>query len=90
MGKLHKSLKKISPIYQLDRDTFDQMHPLGTQMETAYDAQQAAEKALKEAQDQPVIPAPDEEELARSRRRNNAKRRGSTASNVPDSDRLGG
>lgn len=94
MGKLHKNLKKISPIYQLDKDTFDQMHPLGTQAEAAYDATKAAEKALKDAEDptkNPVIPVADEEELARQRRRARASRRGSSQSNIYTSDeRLGG
>jgi hypothetical protein len=94
MGKLHKTLKKYSPGARLERETlgdktFDQLHPLGTQTEAAYDAAKASEKALAEAE--AVIPIPDEEELARQRRRANARRRGSSSSNVyTEDDRLGG
>lgn len=92
MGKLHKTLKQLSPVYHLDHEVYDELHPMGTQAETAYDAKVASEKALKEAENQPTIPLPDEEELARVRRRENARRRGSGRSSTVygDSDSMGG
>ena len=92
MGKLHKTLKRADPLYYADKDIYEETHPLGTQAESAYDATQAAEKALKTAEDTPVVPLPDEEELARVRRRDNARRRSSGRSStiLSDSDALGG
>lgn len=93
MGKIHKMAKKLDPSYYvLDKETFNETHPMGTQAEAAYDAAQASEKALKEAENTPTIPLPDEEELARVRRRENARRRGSGRSSTVygESDSLGG
>ncbi len=91
MGKLHKTLKKLDPLYHIDKDLFDETHPLGTQAESAYDAKKASEKALKEAEEAPVIPLADEEELGRARRRRAARRSGGRASTVlSDENRLGG
>ena len=91
MGKLHKSLKKLDPLYYADKKSWDQLHPLGTQAETAYDAAEASKKALKEAKDEPVIPMADEDALERERRRRNARRTGGRAATVlSDENRLGG
>lgn len=99
MGSLHKKIKKYSPMANIERsvlgkETFDQLHPLGTQAEVAYDTAKASKKALKDAQDptkNPVIPLPDEEALERERRRRAAKRTGGRASTVlTDEDRMGG
>jgi hypothetical protein len=96
MGSLHKKLKKFSPGARLEREvmgdkTFDQLHPLGTQAESAYDAAKASEQALKEVENQPVIPLADEDELERVRRRRNARRGGGRSSTVlTDDDKLGG
>lgn len=95
MGSLHKKLKKYSPGAATERavlgdDTFDQLHPLGTQAESAYDASKAAEAAAADAEKQAAIPLPDEEELERQRRRRNSRRGGGRASTVlSDEDRLG-
>jgi len=97
MGSLHKKVKKGlagSVIRGIVGDkTFDQFHPLGTSMEKQYDATKAAEKAAKDAANQPAIPMPDEEELRRKRRKANAARSGGRASTIltgGDSDQLGG
>lgn len=97
MGRLHKNVRKYSLGQRagdaiLGKETMDSIHVLGNQAETAYDAAKASEKALKEAQEnpEPVIPLPDEEELARVRRRRNARRAGGRASTVLSDDRLGG
>lgn len=94
MPKLHKKLKKLSPHYQLDRESYDAVHPMGTQAESAYDAKVASEKALKEAEDpekNAVIPLADEDELDRVRRRRAARRSGGRSSTImTDDDRLGG
>ena len=104
MGKLYKFKKryldKLSPSYQSTRalvgkdtmnDIVETTHPLGEQAEAAYDANKAAEKALKEAEAEPVIPMPDEEEIARVKRRRTARRGGGRSSTVlSDSDSLGG
>ena len=95
MGKFQKMAKKYSPgqrvkIAAMGESTYDQLHPLGSQAEAAYDAKKAAQKAATMAENEPVIPLPDEEELARIRRRRNARRGGGRASTVlTDEDRLG-
>jgi predicted nucleic acid-binding protein len=99
MGSLHKKLRKYSPGAMLEqavlgRKTFDQLHPLGTQAEVAYDAANAAEKALEEVeqvdQAKPVAPLPDEEELARIRRRRARKSGGRSSTILSDDETLGG
>ena len=104
MGALYKTKKKyldkLSPMGTttraiLGKDKYEELnstvHPLGEQAEAAYDAKKAAEKALTEAEDAPVIPMPDEEEIARVKRRRTARRGGGRSSTVlSDSDSLGG
>jgi hypothetical protein len=96
MGKLHKKIKKYSPMAQIEqkvlgKDTYDQLHPLGTQAESAYDAKVESEQALKDVEAEPVIPMADEEEIERARRRRSARRGGGRASTVlSDDNRLGG
>lgn len=87
MGKLHKKLKKLSPHYHIDKDSYEAMHPYGTGSEAAYDAAKDAEKELKEAEKDPskdVIPMPDEDEIARARRRRNARMRSRSSSAATD------
>jgi hypothetical protein len=87
MGSIHKKIRKYSPAALaeqavLGKETYETLHPMGTAAEAAYDAAKEAEKALEEAEKDPskeVIPMPDEEEIARQRRRKNASRRGSRA-----------
>ena len=76
MGRLHKSLKKIHPLYHIDEGAFDALHPMGTAAEGAYDSRKATEKELKdlEAGGSTAIPLPDEEEIARQERKRAAKR----------------
>jgi hypothetical protein len=85
MGAIHKKAKKLNPLsHILDKDTFDALHPMGTQAEAQYDAQKAAEKQLKEMEANPekdVIPLPDEEDIERLRRRK-ARRGSSTRANT--------
>ena len=94
MGRLHKTVKKYSPGARLERaiggdKAFDQVHFLGTGVEKQYDATKAAERQAAEIANQKAIPLPDEEELARIRRRKG--RGGGRASTVlTDDERLGG
>lgn len=98
MGRLHKNVRKYSLGQKagdaiIGKKNMDSIHVLGNQVETAYDAKKASEKALKEAEENPeaVIPLPDEEELERVRRRRNARRGGGRASTVlTDESRYGG
>lgn len=74
MAKLHRISKKYSIGNRTGQavfgeKTFDQVHPLGTALVKQDDAAKAAEQAVQEAKDKPAIPLPDEEELARLRRR---------------------
>jgi hypothetical protein len=83
MGGLHKKIKKVGRNVTLwgavDKETFDEFHPMGTQAEGAYDLKKEQEKALKDLEANPskdVIPMADEEELERARRRRGARMRG--------------
>ncbi len=74
MGKLYKNAKKYSVAANFEKavvgeETRDALHPLGESTEQAYDAKKAAEKAVKDAENAPIIPVADEEELRRARRR---------------------
>lgn len=87
MGKLHKQLKKVSLGHKLFGDS---VTPIGSSLEKQYDATKAAEQAAKAAQNEKAIPLPDEDALARERRKKNARRTGGRASTVlTDEDRLG-
>lgn len=95
MAKLHKFVKRSPGDYVLRKiigeKTYDDIHPLGTQAVAANDAKKASEKALQAEEDKPVIPLPDEEELARTRRLREARRTGGRSSTVlSDPDQLGG
>lgn len=98
MGRLHKNVRKYSLGQKagdaiLGKDTMDDIHVMGSQVENAYDTKKAAEKALKDAEEnpEPVVPLPDEDEIERVRRRRNARRGGGRASTVlTDDSRLGG
>jgi hypothetical protein len=77
MARIHKTLKKIHPLYYADKDTFDSLHPYGTQAEAAYDSAKQSEKDLKEMEANPskdVIPLPNEEDIQRAERRKAARR----------------
>lgn len=91
MGEIYKFKKKyldkLSPHYlavkKFGGEKFvDATHPLGAQAESAYDQAQQSEADLKQAEEDAatgkgVIPMPDEEEIARTKRRRNARMRGS-------------
>lgn len=86
MGKLHSSLKKLNPLYHIDKDTYDSLHPMGTQAEAQYDARKASEKALKSIDTEKVIPLPDDEEIQRNARRAASRKAGSSASTFMSSN----
>jgi c-di-GMP-binding flagellar brake protein YcgR len=96
MGRLHKNVRKYSLGQKagdaiIGKDNMDAIHVLGSQAEASYDAKKASEKALKDAEHEPVIPLPDEEQIERVRRRRNARRGGGRASTVlSDSAGYGG
>lgn len=101
MGNLHKQVKKYQK-YSLGakvakgaigEESYNSLHVLGEQAEASYDAKKDAEKALKDAEEnpEPVVPLPDEEALERVRRRRNARRGSGRASTVLSDDaRYGG
>lgn len=90
MGKLHKTTKKYSIGRRvIGEKTFDDIHPIGASMEKQYDATKAAERQAAAIANESAIPLPDEEELARQRRRKG--RGGGRASTVlTDDEKLGG
>lgn len=96
MGKLHKAVKKYSlgsRVAQgiIGKENYESIHPLGEQAEAAYDAKKASEKALADAENEPVQVMPDEEEIARVKRRRSARRGGGRSATVlSDADSLGG
>lgn len=95
MGSLYKKLKKYSPGARLEqaivgKKNFDALHPLGASAEATYDAANAAEKAVKEIEAEPVIALPDEEELSRIRRRRARKSGGRSSTILSDDETLGG
>lgn len=93
MGGLYKKVKKYSLAANTERTilgkkTQEALHPMGESVEAAYDANQTSEKALKDAENKPVIPIADEEEIERVKRRRNA-RGGGRASTVLSADGQG-
>lgn len=93
MGKLVKKAKKYEPgaVVQkalIGEENFDTLHPIASGMEQQYDAAKAAEAAAFEAENKPAIPLPDEEELARIRRRR-ARRGGGRESTQLASETFG-
>lgn len=90
MAKLHK-LVKNTPGEKLGRavvgeKTYDEFHPVGTSMVQQDDAAKAAEQAVADVASKPTIPLPDEDELARIRRRRAARRTGGRDSTVLTGD----
>jgi hypothetical protein len=74
MGNIRKIWKKTDPSQLLIRKAvgdknYDQLSPYGASMEMQYDAAKAAQKQAEEIEQKDAIPLPDEEELARIRRR---------------------
>lgn len=90
MASLHRKISKIHPHALIDKKSFDQMHPIGTQAVAAQDAAKAAEKVLEEAEAEPVIPIADEEELARIRRRRARRSGGRSSTILTDDETFGG
>ena len=91
MGKLYKMGKKglgnqvIRKV--IGEKTFDTLHPIGRTFEKSYDATKAAESAASAAANETAIPLPDEEELARIRRRR--ARRGAREATTLSDDTFG-
>jgi hypothetical protein len=85
--------RKYNPIDggidKLQQDTFDDTHPLGTEVENQYDARKEAEAAATAEANKPVIPLPDEEELARVRRRRSRRGTGRSSTVLTDQERFG-
>lgn len=73
MAKLHKKAKKglVGSLIRktVGENTFDQAHFLGTSAVKMDDAAKEAERAAKEAANEPVMPIPDEDALMRARRK---------------------
>jgi hypothetical protein len=86
MAELHKTLQKtaggrlVKGVF--GQKTFDELHPIGTSLVQQDNAAKAAEQAATDAAAQPAIPLPDEEELARIRRRRAARRTGGRDSTI--------
>ena len=75
MGGLHKKISKIHPVAMLDKDLFDELHPMGTAAELQYDQRKAMEEAAKEVEAEETIPVPDEDAVKRDTRKRVALRR---------------
>jgi hypothetical protein len=93
MAKLYK-FSKQEPTHAAFRkavgdETFNQLHPIGSSLEQQADAADAASKAAADAASKPTIPLPDEDELARIRRRRAARRTGGRDSTVLTGDTFG-
>ncbi len=87
MAKLHRQVKKYSVGERVQQaalgdETYNQLHPIGTSMVQQEDAAKAAEAAAATEASKPAIPLPDEEELARIRRRRAARRTGGRDSTI--------
>lgn len=93
MARLHKNVKGglagkfVRGV--VGEKTFNQAHFIGSSMEKQYDATKATEAAAKAVANEPAIPLPDEEELARIRRRK-GRGGGRAATVLTDDERLGG
>lgn len=64
--------------------TYDEIHPVGTSIVRQEEAAKAAEQAVQDEKAKPVIPLPDEEELARQRRRQALRRSGRDSTVLTD------
>lgn len=94
MGKLYRSHSKYTLSGNalrgaLGKKTYDEIHPLGAGIEQQEKAADAAGQAAQDAANEKAIPLPDEDELARLRRRRAAKRTGGRDSTVLASDTFG-
>lgn len=95
MAKLHKNVSKYSLHARKERKifgdkTWDQTHFLGTSAVKARDAAKAAENAQKAAENEPIMPLADEEELSRSKKKMLGRRnRGRASTILSDSETLG-
>ncbi len=105
MAKLHKGITKFSNKFDLgrlagqavvgkdrERKLYDQGHFIGHQAEKSYDATKAAEAAAKGIADEPIMPIPDDELLARNKKKGLARRNRGRASTIlggGDSETLG-
>jgi hypothetical protein len=99
MARLHKTVTKFSNKYDLgrlagqavvgkdrERKLYDQGHFIGHSVEKSYDATKAAEKFAQGVQDEPVMPLPDDELLARAKKKGLARRNRGRASTILGSD----
>lgn len=77
MGAIHKTLKKLNPLYYAAPKLYETLHPMGTQAEAQYDARKLSESALKTAETETAIPLPDDEAIQRNARRAASRRQGS-------------
>jgi hypothetical protein len=87
MGKLYRSHSKYTISGNalkaaVGKKTYDEIHPIGAGVEQQENAAKAAEQAAEDAASKPTIPLPDEEELARIRRRRAARRTGGRDSTI--------
>lgn len=87
MSKLYRSHSKYTISGNalkaaVGKKTYDEMHPIGAGIEKQEQAADAAEQAAADAAGKPAIPLPDEEELARIRRRRAARRTGGRDSTI--------
>lgn len=102
MAKLHqnitKAMKKTSPSYAVSKavlgedktqEIYDKVHPIGTQLVEARDQAKAAEAAAAAEENEPTIPLPDEEELARVRRRRARRSTGRESTMLTNQERFG-
>lgn len=96
MAKLHSNVKKYDPTQKLLRKTlgdknYDKAHFLGTSAVASRDARKAAERAARDAANEPIMPIADEEELRRNKKKMLSRKNRGRASTIlaSDSETLG-
>lgn len=75
MKKIHPDTLVTDKVSDVYNENFDDIHPLGTQVEQAYDATKAAEAAAATEETKKPQEMPDNERLARLRRKSQMRRR---------------
>lgn len=91
MAKLHQNISKYSLSQQANKKIFgkkayDTAHFMGTNAVKQRDATMAAERAKTDAENAPVMPIADDEELQRAKRKGLSRRNRGRASTILGSD----
>lgn len=87
--KKFEKTQQADPLTSAYHKNFEDIHFIGSEVESAYDARVEAEAAAEAEANKPVMPIPDEQELARIRRRRARRDTGRASTILTDSDRFG-